>query len=365
MSFDGRITIAFAGQQADFAGAVYPRQVVSSGWICLAAMVVAYGCANLLQSMAAVRTRPHHSMHPSLLFRLACQPTYRAGIGFQVLGFALAFLARRELPLFLVQASVAAGLGVMAILGVALLKWRLPRSELALLGLLGAGVAGLVLSAKPGEARQIGVVGIIALAAVLGVIGLLGVFAAKLRGVGGSVALGSLAGLAFGAAAVDSRTLAGMQSWHAFIVHPLLYLLFAHALVGQLLLGMAMQRGSTTAAVAAMDASSTAPAAIIGLAMLGDQIWPGRQWLAAGGFVCTLVAVLGLARYAQPQARDATTSVAATTVATAPATPAATARPNRPTAGRPSAAVSGRPAASTSARSTAPAKPPTTEFLSI
>jgi hypothetical protein len=92
-----------------------------------------------------------------------------------------------------------------------------------------------------------------------------------------------------------------MHSLHGVVTHPLFYLLAAHAFVGQMLLGMALQRGSTTAAVAAMDAAATAPAAIIGLVMLGDQIWPGRQWLAATGFVCTLVAVLGLSRFAQPQ----------------------------------------------------------------
>ncbi len=275
--------------------------MVSSGWLCLGAMVIAYGCSNLLQSIAAVRTRPHHTMHPSLLWRLAGQRTYLFGVGCQAIGFTLAFFARRQLPLFLVQASVAAGLGVMAILGVAILKWRLPRAELLLLGLLGFGIAGLVVSAKPGAARPIDMLGIIVLSAVLVVIGVIGIFAARLRGAPGSVALGALAGLAFGAAAIDSRSLANVHSLHALVMNPLLLLLFAHAVVGQLLLGMAMQRGSTTAAVAAMDAASTAPAAIIGLLMLGDQIWPGRQWLAAAGFTFTLVAVLGLTRFAQPQ----------------------------------------------------------------
>ena len=264
-------------------------------------MVIAYGCANLLQSIAAMRTKPHHSMHPSLLYRLACQRTYLYGVGCQMVGFTLAFFARRELPLFLVQASVAAGLGVMVLLGVATLRWRLPRGELALLALLGFGITSLVISAKPGTAHHITMFGMALLAVALGAIGVLGIFAARLRGVPGSVALGSLAGLAFGAAAVDSRVLAGARNWHAVAAHPLLYLLFAHALLGQLLLGMAMQRGSTTAAVAAMDAASTAPAAVIGLAILGDQIWPGRQWLAAAGFVCTLFAVLGLTWFARPQ----------------------------------------------------------------
>lgn len=275
--------------------------MVSTGWLCLGAMVVAYGCANLLQSIAAQRTQPHHSMHPSLLFRLAGQRSYLFGVGCQAIGFGLAFFARRELPLFLVQAAVAAGLGVMAILGVILLKWRLPHAEVALLGLLSVGIAGLILAAKPAIARPIDGVGKITLTVVLGAIAVTGVFAARLRGAPGSVALGSLAGLAFGAGAIDSRALAAAHSWHSLIAGPLLYLLLAHALVGQLLLGMAMQRGSTTAAVAAMDAAATVPAAVIGLVFLGDQIWPGREWLAGFGFVCTLGAVLGLTRYARPQ----------------------------------------------------------------
>jgi drug/metabolite transporter (DMT)-like permease len=264
-------------------------------------MIVAYGCSNLLQSVAAQRTTPHHSMHPSLLLRLAGQRCYMIGVGCQFIGFSFAFFARRELPLFLVQAAVAAGLGVMAILGVVVLKWRLPRAEIGLLGLLSVGIAALVISAKPGEARPIDRVGLLVLLIVLVVIALIGVFAARLRGAPGSVALGSLAGLAFGAAAIDSRALASSESLRGVIFGPLLYLLMAHALVGQLLLGMAMQRGSTTAAVAAMDAAATAPAAIIGLVLLGDQIWPGREWLAAVGFLVTLGSVLGLTRYAQPQ----------------------------------------------------------------
>src|SRR5262245_23037585 len=137
--------------------------MVVTGWLCLAAMIVVYGSANLLQSIGARRCDPHHSMHPSLLLRLAGQRTYLYGLACQLLGFGLAFFARRELPLFLVQGSVAAGVGVMALLGVVLLKWRLPRAEIALLVLLGFGVAGLVLSAKPGTAHRITMTGVVIL----------------------------------------------------------------------------------------------------------------------------------------------------------------------------------------------------------
>jgi hypothetical protein len=264
-------------------------------------MIGAYGVANLLQSFAAARTSHEKRFHLSLLLRLASHRTYLVGLAFQILGFVLAFFARRELPLFLVQASVAAGLGVTAVLGMVILKWRLPAAELALLGLLTAGITGLVISAEPAPSRHVGLAAKIALAVALLVIAVAGFFAVRLRGAPGSVGLGSLAGLAFGAAAIASRPLAGVHAWDRFVADPLLYLLIAHSVVGQLLLGLAMQRGSTTAAVAAMDAASAAPAGVIGLLMLGDRIWPGREWLAALGFLATLAAVIALTRYAEPQ----------------------------------------------------------------
>jgi hypothetical protein len=272
----------------------------TSGWPYLAAMIIAYGLANLLQSFAAARTSHERRFHPGLLLRLATHRTYLAGVTFQIVGFALAFLARRELPLFLVQASVAAGLGVTALLGVLLLKWRLPTAELTLLALLGVGVAALIVAAEPAPSRQLTMVEEGGLGGALLLIAVAGVFTVRLRGALGSVALGSLAGLAFGAAAVASRPLAGV-SWDRFLTDPLLYLVLAHSLVGQLLLGLAMQRGSTTAAVAAMDAASAAPAAVLGLVLLGDRVWPGLEWLAALGFLVTLTSVLGLTRYAEPQ----------------------------------------------------------------
>lgn len=276
---------------------------MSAGWVFLGTMIAAYGLANMLQSVAAARTTAHETLDPKLLIRLARQGVYVIGIFFQTFGFVLAFLARRDLPLFLVQASVAAGLGVTAILGVIFLKWRLPRAEILLLGALVVGLAGLVVSAQPHPSRSIGITGVVLLVVALGFLAVTGFFAARLRGAKGSVALGALAGIAFGAAAVASRPLASISisSANEFLTDPLLYLLVAHSLVGQLLLGLAMQRGSTTAAVAAMDAAAAVPAAIIGLLFLGDRIAHGREWMAAAGFVLTLGAVIGLTFFAEPQ----------------------------------------------------------------
>jgi hypothetical protein len=274
---------------------------MSTGWFYLAAMIGMYGVANLLQSMAAAKTTAHHTLDPALLVRLARHKTYVFGLLFQILGFILAFLARRDLPLFLVQASMAAGLGVTAVLGVLLLKWKLPPAEIALLALLCLGIAALVVSAQPHPSRDIGVTGEIALVVALAVVALLGLLAAKIHGAPGSVALGTLAGMSFGAAAIASRPLANVYNVDVFITDPLLYILIAHSLVAQLLLGLAMQRGSTTAAVAAMDAACAIPPAIIGLIFLGDKVRPGLGWLAAVGFVATLASVIGMTFFAEPQ----------------------------------------------------------------
>ena len=274
---------------------------MSAGWFFLGAMIVAYGVANLLQSIAAARTDLHHGFHPRLLLSLGRHRIYLIGLACQFAGFLLAFLARRDLPLFLVQAAVAAGLGVTALLGVLVLKWRLPTTEIWLLALLGVGLGGLIVAAKPAPSHQLGVAGEIGLAVVLVLVGVAGYFGVRLHGAPGSVALGSLAGVAFASAAVASRPLASVDSIDRFLTNPLLYLLLAHSVVGQLLLGLAMQRGSTTAAVAAMDAAAAVPAAVVGLVLLGDKVESGLQWLAVLGFLATLAAVIGLSFYAEPQ----------------------------------------------------------------
>jgi hypothetical protein len=274
---------------------------VSAGWLYLAACVLAYGVANFLQAVAVSRVSAHTSLDTGLLLRLATHKTYLAGVACQFVAFVFAFLARADLPLFLVQTTAAAGLGITAILGVVFLKWSLPRAEVVLLVTLAVGLTGLIVSAQRSPSEELRATEVMCLAAGVGVVAALGTLVVRLSGSPGSVALGSLAGLAFGAAAVASRPLASVHSLTEFLTDPLLYILVAYAAVGQVLLGLAMQRGSTTAAVASMDAAAVVPAALIGLLLLGDRIEPGLEWLAAAGFVVTLGAILGLTRYAEPQ----------------------------------------------------------------
>ena len=128
-------------------------------------------------------------------------------------------------------------------------------------------------------------------------------FSARLHGAAGSVVLGALGGLAFGASAIATRPLVNAGSIGEFVTNPLLYIFIAHTIAGQLIFGLALQRGATTAASASMNAMA-APVAVVGLLLLGDKIVNGRQLLAAIGFIATLGAVIGLAFYAQPQRHE-------------------------------------------------------------
>ncbi|MGH3545904.1 MAG: hypothetical protein ACRDPW_08260 [Mycobacteriales bacterium] len=270
------------------------------GWFVLAIMVLGYGTANFLQGVAATQDKADERLDPRLLIRLARKKTYLLGVAFQALGTITAFVARRDLPLFLVQAAIGTGIAVTALLGVLVLKWQLGRAELLLMVVTAAGLGALIFSADPSSAKDPSVVTIVVLAALVVVFGVVANFAARLHGAAGSVTLGALGGLAYGASAIASRPLVNADSWQGFLLDPLLYIFLAHTVAGQLIFGLALQRGATTAASAAMNAMA-APVAIVGLLLLGDQIVNGRELLAGLGFVVTIGAVIGLAYYAQPQ----------------------------------------------------------------
>ena len=73
-----------------------------------------------------------------------------------MLGFGLAFLARADLPLYLVQAGAMSAVGIAAVLGAVLLGWRLSVAEIAVLALLAVGLIMLAGAAVPSQSHDIG-----------------------------------------------------------------------------------------------------------------------------------------------------------------------------------------------------------------
>lgn len=264
------------------------------GYLLVALSAISYAGGIVAQTVAARRGEVRTGLDIGIVARLARDRLYVLGFSLQVLGFALAFLARADLPLYLVQAGATSAVGLAAILGAVLLGWRIRPAELLALAVLAAGLLLLVGAAQPSVATDLspavgfGLVG--ALATVAG----LAVFAARLTGARGSVAMGVLAGAAFAVLAIASRPLAS-GPFLELPLQPLAWLMVAAAVVGQSLLAAALQRGSTTATMASMDATGVVLASTAGLLLLGDQIVAGRGSWVAGGLFLVVTGVVAMA----------------------------------------------------------------------
>ncbi len=253
---------------------------------------VSYAAGLVLQSIAARRNRISNTIELGLVARLVTDRCYAAGLAAQVAGFLLAFYARETLPVYLVQAAACAAVGVAAVMGAAVLGWRVTRAEGVVLAVLTIALVLLAGAAEPSRVTTVPPTTGWVLAALLGACVALAPTAWRARG---AVPLAGLAGAAFAVLAVASRPLPSLE-WTALPLNPLAWLTLASAAVGQIFLAAALQRGSTTSAGSAMDAVTMVVASAAGIALVGDQIAHGRTaWLIAG-LILIVGGVLAMAR---------------------------------------------------------------------
>jgi len=264
------------------------------GYVFLALSAVVYAIGIVAQTVAARRTEIRDRVDPGLLARLATDRIYLVGFTSQVAGFVLTFLARATLPLYLVQAGASSAVGLAAVIGLTVLGWKVRVAEIGVLVVMAAGLLLLVGAAEPSPGRDLPTAMAAGLIALLVLAALLAVPAARLPRARGAVAMGVLAGVAFAVLAIASRPIAsGPLLELAF--EPLAWLMVVSALVGQTLLAAALQRGTTTATAASMDATTVVLASVVGLAVLGDQVVAGRLWWVVAGLVLVVGGVLAMA----------------------------------------------------------------------
>jgi drug/metabolite transporter (DMT)-like permease len=252
------------------------------GYVVLTLSAISYAVGIVAQTVAARRAERRNGVDVGLLARLATDRVYLLGFGAQCVGFVLAFLARAELPLYLVQAGAMSAVGIAAVLGAVLLGWSIRPGEIAALAVIAGGLVLLVGAAKPGPAEQMSLgTGLVLTALLIVVLGV-AVPASRLTGPRSALVFGLLAGLAFAVLAIVSRPLAAGPLVE-LPLRPPAWLMVAAAFVGQALLAAALQRGSTTAAMASMDSTSVLLSSVVGLVVLGDQVAAGRgSWVGAG-----------------------------------------------------------------------------------
>ena len=185
----------------------------------IAAVVAAlcYGVASVMQAVA-VREASNRSqaqasaggVDPGLVPRMLSQWRFVVSVVIDLLGFVAQLVALQRLPLFAVQAMVAANLAVIAVLATVLIGATLSLREwLAVIGVV-AGVGLLGSSAGAEGASHAGVAFKIALIVATAVLGVAGLIAARLlRDPARTLVLGTIAGFGFGAVGIAARVLNG------------------------------------------------------------------------------------------------------------------------------------------------------------
>ncbi|OLF12303.1 hypothetical protein BLA60_10000 [Actinophytocola xinjiangensis] len=281
------------------------------GYVELAVSVAAYAAGIVAQSVAARRAlRTGARGNLGLLGRLAGDPLYLLGFAGQVTGFAFAFLARAQLPLFLVQAAACGAVGLATVFGALVLRWRVRAVEVAMLVVLATGISLLASAASPAVARDIPTTAGLLL---LGLPLLAGLALTRGGRTSSTTALATLAGTAFAVLAISSRSLAD-EPLSGLPLNPLAWLVLLAAVLGQACLASALARGSATATVAIMDSVTMVATSVVGLAVLGDRTVPGREWAVGVGLTLAVAGVLVLGLSARP----GTTSTPATSATREP-----------------------------------------------
>src|SRR5258708_3716941 len=171
-----------------------------------------YGIATVMQAVAVREASTREvgegsGVDPGLLVRMLSQWRFVASICLDALGVVAQLVALQRLPLFAVQAMVAANLAGTAVLASLLigvvLSWR---EWLAVSGVV-AGVGLLGSSAGAQGATQAGAVFKLALIVAIAGLALLGLVAARLRDPTRTLMLGTVAGLGYGLLGIAARVL--------------------------------------------------------------------------------------------------------------------------------------------------------------
>ncbi|MFY9773538.1 MAG: hypothetical protein WAK28_03080 [Trebonia sp.] len=272
-----------------------------------AALVAAlfYGIASVMQSVAAHEAsnrKPQAAdaggVDPGLLPRMLRQWRFVVSLCLDALGFVAQLIALQRLPLFAVQAIVAANLAVVAVVASLVIKVRLSwREWLAVTGVV-AGVGLLGSSAGPEGASQAGVMFKLALIVAIAALGLIGLAAARLRDPARTLALGLVAGFGYGVIGIAARVLNGFEPL-TLLRDPAAYAVAAAGIVSFVFYATALEGGSVTVATAAVVLAETLPPAIIGVVFLGDRTRPGLEPAAIAGFLLAVTSAVMLARFGE------------------------------------------------------------------
>lgn len=272
---------------------------VSIGLLAALGAALCFGTATVLQASAAqAEQSTTGGLEPRLLLRLLGRWRFVAGLGLDLLGYLCMVAALRVLPVFVVSGAVASSLAVTAVVASWMLGVTLRSVEWIAVVVVCVGLGMLAASAGAEGADKVGIGFRIGLVIAVTVLALVAVIAGRLRGRLSVGILGAVAGLGFGVVALASRVLTSFAP-STLLTDLATYVIVAAGVLAMLCFATALQRGSVTAATAALTIGETVLPAFIGLALLGDESKPGLGPVAVAGFVAAIAGALVLARFGE------------------------------------------------------------------
>ncbi len=270
------------------------------GWGLGAALVASlcYGVASVLQAVGARRVERADQIDHRLLVRVLGSLPFLAGTALDAVGLGFNLFALRTLTLFTVQAVVNTNLAVTAVASVLLLRSTLERRDKAAVAAVVCGLVLLGLASGPEGTGAFDTehrYGLLVASAALVAAAI--IVANVLKQVHPAV-LGGLAGFLFGLFGISVRVVPSLDPGR-LATDPAAYAAVIASVTGFVFFAGALQRGSVTAATAALVVGETAVPALVGLIALGDTTRHGFAPVGVAGFLLAVGGALALSRYGE------------------------------------------------------------------
>jgi drug/metabolite transporter (DMT)-like permease len=254
-------------------------------WAILTAVVssAAYGVSTIKHAVATRR---------SAGLAVIRQPLVIAAFVVDGLAWVLSLVALDKLPLFVVQAIIAASLVVVVVLARFVLGTRMRRLDVVAVVTV---VAALVLvSLAGGEQPTVPappgfVTTMIAASVVLTALMVLAYRS------GPPIVLAVIGGLGYSGAAIAARAATGSEGFWATIFQPLAFAIALCAVAGALAYLRALERGSVGTAAAVVSVLEVVVPGVVGIWVLGDRVRDGWDPAAAIGIAFALAGCVALA----------------------------------------------------------------------
>jgi len=266
---------------------------------------ICYGVASVMQAVAA-RAASHRpapgtagpagaapqGVDPGLLVRMLGQWRFVASLGLDTLGFLGQLIALHRLPLFAVQAMIAANLAVTAVVATwligAVLHWR----EWIAVGGVVTGVGLLGSSAGPEGASQASVTFKLALIVAIAGLALIGLAAGRLPDPLRTPVLGVVAGTGYGVLAVAARVLNSFSPL-SLVRDPATYALIAAGILGALFGQSAFNAGPLSLSLPVVDTVEPTTAVLLAVLVFRESL-ANTPWHLAVQLLGAATAVTGI-----------------------------------------------------------------------